>query len=73
MLEVFKRGLTTWCFRFLHDCLAHLGPPSCLYRTYHTFIFARVSLLFFSDFNLADYDYLPVSSEIKELFEYIKR
>ncbi|XP_010573385.1 PREDICTED: intraflagellar transport protein 46 homolog [Haliaeetus leucocephalus] len=25
------------------------------------------------DFNLADYDYLPVSSEIKELFEYIKR
>ncbi|KAM6115631.1 intraflagellar transport protein 46 homolog [Phoenicopterus ruber ruber] len=26
-----------------------------------------------ADFNLADYDYLPVSSEIKELFEYIKR
>ncbi|XP_054659414.1 intraflagellar transport protein 46 homolog isoform X2 [Grus americana] len=25
------------------------------------------------DFNLTDYDYLPVSSEIKELFEYIKR
>ncbi|KFZ67573.1 Intraflagellar transport protein 46, partial [Podiceps cristatus] len=25
------------------------------------------------DFGLADYDYLPVSSEIKELFEYIKR
>ncbi|KAM9217134.1 intraflagellar transport protein 46 homolog [Leptosomus discolor] len=25
------------------------------------------------DLNLADYDYLPVSSEIKELFEYIKR
>ncbi|XP_030320635.1 intraflagellar transport protein 46 homolog isoform X2 [Calypte anna] len=25
------------------------------------------------DFNLADYDYLPVTSEIKELFEYIKR
>ncbi|KAK2532848.1 Ift46 [Columba guinea] len=25
------------------------------------------------DFDLADYDYLPVSSEIKELFEYIKR
>ncbi|XP_075298631.1 intraflagellar transport protein 46 homolog [Opisthocomus hoazin] len=25
------------------------------------------------DFNLADYNYLPVSSEIKELFEYIKR
>ncbi|XP_010079275.1 PREDICTED: intraflagellar transport protein 46 homolog, partial [Pterocles gutturalis] len=25
------------------------------------------------DFNVADYDYLPVSSEIKELFEYIKR
>ncbi|NXS95242.1 IFT46 protein, partial [Jacana jacana] len=25
------------------------------------------------DFNLADFDYLPVSSEIKELFEYIKR
>ncbi|XP_019326025.1 PREDICTED: intraflagellar transport protein 46 homolog [Aptenodytes forsteri] len=25
------------------------------------------------DFSLADYDYLPVSSEIKELFEYIKR
>ncbi|NXC22760.1 IFT46 protein, partial [Corythaeola cristata] len=25
------------------------------------------------DFNLADYDYLPVSSEIKDLFEYIKR
>ncbi|NXI34889.1 IFT46 protein, partial [Galbula dea] len=25
------------------------------------------------DFSLTDYDYLPVSSEIKELFEYIKR
>ncbi|XP_074018589.1 intraflagellar transport protein 46 homolog isoform X2 [Numenius arquata] len=25
------------------------------------------------DFNLVDFDYLPVSSEIKELFEYIKR
>ncbi|KFP91887.1 Intraflagellar transport protein 46, partial [Apaloderma vittatum] len=25
------------------------------------------------DFSLADYDYLPVSSEIKDLFEYIKR
>ncbi|XP_071654939.1 intraflagellar transport protein 46 homolog isoform X2 [Patagioenas fasciata] len=25
------------------------------------------------DFDLADYDYLPVPSEIKELFEYIKR
>ncbi|NXG66644.1 IFT46 protein, partial [Hemiprocne comata] len=25
------------------------------------------------DFSLADFDYLPVSSEIKELFEYIKR
>ncbi|KFQ98099.1 Intraflagellar transport protein 46, partial [Opisthocomus hoazin] len=25
------------------------------------------------DFNLADYNYLPVFSEIKELFEYIKR
>ncbi|XP_065553219.1 intraflagellar transport protein 46 homolog isoform X1 [Lathamus discolor] len=25
------------------------------------------------DFSIADYDYLPVSSEIKELFEYIKR
>ncbi|XP_014805130.1 PREDICTED: intraflagellar transport protein 46 homolog [Calidris pugnax] len=25
------------------------------------------------DFNLTDFDYLPVSSEIKELFEYIKR
>ncbi|XP_068023934.1 intraflagellar transport protein 46 homolog [Melanerpes formicivorus] len=25
------------------------------------------------DFNLADYDYLPVSSELREVFEYIKR
>ncbi|XP_052553280.1 intraflagellar transport protein 46 homolog [Tympanuchus pallidicinctus] len=25
------------------------------------------------DYNLADYDYLPVSAEIKELFEYIRR
>ncbi|XP_035744626.1 intraflagellar transport protein 46 homolog [Egretta garzetta] len=48
-------------------------PGSCLCRTYHKLIFACISLPSFSDFNLADYDYLPVSSEIKELFEYIKR
>lgn len=36
-------------------------------------IFACISLPSFRDFSIADYDYLPVSSEIKELFEYIKR
>uniref|UniRef100_A0A8C0ICL3 Intraflagellar transport protein 46 homolog n=1 Tax=Bubo bubo TaxID=30461 RepID=A0A8C0ICL3_BUBBB len=43
------------------------------HRTHQMLIFAHLSLPFFSDFNLTDYDYLPVSSEIKELFEYIKR
>lgn len=36
-------------------------------------IFSLYSLPFFSDFNPADFDYLQVSSEIKDLFEYIKR
>jgi len=53
--------------------LAQLGRGSCLYRTYHKLVFAHVPLPLFRDFNLADYNYLPVSSEIKELFEYIKR
>lgn len=56
-----------------HTCLPQLGPRFLLYRTCHMLIFPHYSLPFTSDFNPADFDYLQVSSEIKDLFEYIKR
>lgn len=63
-------GLPTVSASFMIVLHSQVPLPACIY---HSLVFTRVPLPFFSDFNLADYDYLPVSSEIKELFEYIKR
>ncbi|KAM8989465.1 intraflagellar transport protein 46 homolog isoform 1-T1 [Ara ararauna] len=58
-----RRGLRVW---------AGPRPSACLGIPRPTRAAARRAAAT-RDFSLADYDYLPVSSEIKELFEYIKR